>query len=482
MTEYIPIDLKTPYAIYIQYAEDPETPREILNKLSKHTYPKFRWVLAKNPAITPLIIKRLMVDPEKKVRAELASNPKLPAKVLDTLATDSERDVLYEVAGNPNTSIETLIKLSNHTNIDIKHSLARNPNTPESLLREFVNIEDEGIFPIQGVLAYNPKVPMDILSRIMDIDYDNSVTLQDILITSSENPNITKPIIRKIIKKSIAAGATKALINLINNPKVPEDFLYPISKVDDKEIQDALEKRLGSEIKKNFELAKRSISDALVSSDVSLLNELVKLNNFDINIALSKNPNITDNISEKFIKQKNFYTFGNLIANPSTSEHILDTLLSTDYIKQYLIAIFKHPNMTSKLIEKYYTIWGDKEPFIFLVSPKTPKNIQLDILMENRKDMALLDRLSSYKNTPQTVLQAVYRLGSDKIKRNVLERPDVPIKLLNTEKNKYKTKIKKYIDKGQNKNLNFKDTYSQKIKHNTSQDLELLKRLKGYLK
>lgn len=220
-SNYIPINLKAPYIIYKEYAESPETPPKILNKLSKHTNVGIRSAVAANLS-TPLIaIRRLAIDENENVRAELAENIAVPSSILKVLAQDTNQKVINCASRNPALPTQTIISLyKDNPSDEVLRGLAGNPKTPPQLLRLLSKNNLGGYFPISSHVAGNPSTPLKVLEEL----YNSGEywTLSQLVTNPSSSTRILKSIFNKF-------STDKLFINaLVKNPSSPPELLKDI--------------------------------------------------------------------------------------------------------------------------------------------------------------------------------------------------------------------------------------------------------------
>ena len=106
-------------------AKDPNTPAEILARLSEDGH---RWVrrgVAYNSNTPTEVLVRLSGDEDSDVRDWVARNPNAPATALTRLSEDKDRWVRWDVAGNPHAPAETLTRLSGDENPDVRRIARR---------------------------------------------------------------------------------------------------------------------------------------------------------------------------------------------------------------------------------------------------------------------------------------------------------------------------------------------------------------------
>ena len=93
-----------------------------------------RRVVAGNPNTPKQILEKLAGDDFPAIRRRTAENPNTPVKVLQELACDQHSDVRLAVAENPSTPQETLAILATDEDSDVRYGVAENPHMPEDIL------------------------------------------------------------------------------------------------------------------------------------------------------------------------------------------------------------------------------------------------------------------------------------------------------------------------------------------------------------
>ncbi|MCC7529925.1 MAG: HEAT repeat domain-containing protein [Candidatus Melainabacteria bacterium] len=95
-----------------------------------------RRVVASNPNTPRQVLERLASEESPVIRRHVALNPKTPVETLRKLAEDRETDVRLAVAENAQTPQEILTLLSNDQDMDVRYGVAENPHMPENILVE----------------------------------------------------------------------------------------------------------------------------------------------------------------------------------------------------------------------------------------------------------------------------------------------------------------------------------------------------------
>jgi hypothetical protein len=97
-------------------AGNPNTPKEILEKLAEDTFPAIRCRIAENPKTPIKVLNRLAGDEYSEVRLAVAENPSTPEETLAALSSDQDTDVRYGVAENPHMPEDILVQLCEDDN------------------------------------------------------------------------------------------------------------------------------------------------------------------------------------------------------------------------------------------------------------------------------------------------------------------------------------------------------------------------------
>lgn len=495
--EYIlPIDLNTPYANYLEYAEDPETPRNILLRLAKHTYPKIRAAVASNQRISRRAFEILAEDKEVKVLKALANNPAAPDDILYNLAKHENDDVRVALAGNTSLPERAIDVLSNSQGIEVDKNLAANPNTPPHLLREFFfRIYPDDRFdswPIEACLASNPNTPLDILRQIALYSSTNTVAENEVLTALAKNPSTPASILNFLVGVSTQRAYYKELqLAIINNPKTIKESLYKFTVVTDLKVQEALEKRLGSDfedIKEKFDtatkykdIAKNSDTDPGTLSAIYFSNK----DNFELNFHLASNPNTPEEVLLDLISRD--IQVHKIVSNQGITDKVIDALLDYPGSKNILPKLLQNPSLPSKYISEIYKInnsfsYTDAAiENLIASSEKTPDPILIELAIKasNLSGTGLAGFLLRRETLPPKAFEYLSKIKSEYIRNSILEHPKAPLSL--------KKKLIKPLLKDRDSfikskpHLNFKGKLESPAKSKTNSDLELLKRLKGLI-
>lgn len=93
-----------------------------------------RRVVAGNPNTPKQVLSRLSDDGISSIRRGVAENPKTPVDILRKLSADHCPEVRLAVAENPQTPQDTLSMLSEDEHVDVRFGVAENPHMPEDIL------------------------------------------------------------------------------------------------------------------------------------------------------------------------------------------------------------------------------------------------------------------------------------------------------------------------------------------------------------
>lgn len=127
-------------------ARDPNTPIDVLVKLSTDQDPNVRIEVAKfafsrpcgNEAFSETLVKTLVnmlsIDRDPSVRYHAAANPCIPVETLTELSASKDAYVRQGVAINPSTPVDILSTLSNDNDAYVRIHVSANSKTPYEVL------------------------------------------------------------------------------------------------------------------------------------------------------------------------------------------------------------------------------------------------------------------------------------------------------------------------------------------------------------
>ena len=232
--------------IHSYLSESPNTPPDILAKLSDNDDYMVRLSVAENPSTPPEILAKLASDGDE-VRRSVAHNPSTPPEILSKLAEDEYRRVRLRVARNPNTPPEALSRLADDKDTVIRQNVANNPDTPPGALAKLADDNDDVM--VRGYVAENPSTPPEALAKLADDEYrqvrshvaENRNTPLDILsrladdlegsvrLSVAGNPNTPPEILTKL--------ADDVSYNVAENPSTPPETLAKLAKDEDRRVR-----------------------------------------------------------------------------------------------------------------------------------------------------------------------------------------------------------------------------------------------------
>lgn len=236
-------------------ANNPNTPKEIVLKLTRSGHSVVRRACARNNDVN---LVELSNDPDRTVRWALAENPALPMEVVPTLIKEGIQhrliynenlsayyldlfarefidkwnsgdeyhvNLLKQIASHKNTPLDTLMYLYNLSYNRIDYGIARNPNAPAELLEQLYNkwIEDWG-WAIEAI-AGNSNTPVTILEKLYEeFKYESAQFGTDVILSLATNKSIPITLMRKMWGElEDFMFARRLAINLHQNPTVNQD-------------------------------------------------------------------------------------------------------------------------------------------------------------------------------------------------------------------------------------------------------------------
>lgn len=126
-----------------------------------------RRVVASNPNTPRQVLERLSAEQSAVIRRHVALNPKTPVETLRRLAEDEETDVRLAVAENIGTPQEILIVLSSDPDMDVRYGVAENPHMPEEILVELTQ-DDNPYIRCRALKTLQMLAP-DVQTRLLYI-------------------------------------------------------------------------------------------------------------------------------------------------------------------------------------------------------------------------------------------------------------------------------------------------------------------------
>lgn len=126
----------------------------IVNRIAEHHWinvnrgRQVEYQLAKSKLLTPQIVGTFRLDrngADRLLRWSLSDNPRTPREVLEKLSRDEDRMVRQNVAGNPSTPTKVLVKLVKDKHHWVRMHVAKNSNCPKRLLNILLKDPNEEV-------------------------------------------------------------------------------------------------------------------------------------------------------------------------------------------------------------------------------------------------------------------------------------------------------------------------------------------------
>lgn len=207
--------LRTCYELYgvsSNLAENPNTPKDILEECSRAEDANIREAVARNESTSPDVLNMLANDSSEYVRATVAENPNTPQETLERLSYDESKAIRHSVAKNPSITRAIATELFADTE-EVHEGLALNPSTPKEILDKLAKAVDEYI---RIYVASNKNTAAETLEEM--ISSPTAPLYTRIVIAIGENPNTPPRLLRflsgnpdRFIREAIA-----------RNPKISE--------------------------------------------------------------------------------------------------------------------------------------------------------------------------------------------------------------------------------------------------------------------
>ena len=158
--------------IRFEVARNPNTSSNVLNFLSQDREIDIRYEVAKNLNTPIEILEKLYFawdeknvldyqDCRDRAREKLANNPDTPPEVLNRLSCALERHIRSMVVNNPNTPKSGLRRLARDKDEFIRKSVAKNRNTPFTALK---SLSRDRFFHVRKTVAENHPTPLSWLT------------------------------------------------------------------------------------------------------------------------------------------------------------------------------------------------------------------------------------------------------------------------------------------------------------------------------
>ncbi len=133
--------------------------RGVWHVASSHTIGSTEYIKdqATDPNTPIEVLEKLSIYPDVTIRAALTSNVSLPTRIRKRMAhEETDIKILMGLGNSPYTPPEVLRHLSAHKNTNVQYQVAANPSTPPDVLDTYAKSKDADI---RKALAYNPSCP-----------------------------------------------------------------------------------------------------------------------------------------------------------------------------------------------------------------------------------------------------------------------------------------------------------------------------------
>ena len=181
-------------AVHWELARNPATPAQVLELLSSNDDPWIQAKAALNPALPEerrlVLLEALSKLPSERDRKAAAENPATPKAVLEALSCDGRTDVRRAVASNPQCPPEALTRLAKDGS-DVQEALARNPNTP---LEALVQLTASKFPQVRKRLAVHVHRCAE-LRRKLGADPD-----EDVRASAASSPSLTSEMLDELLQ------------------------------------------------------------------------------------------------------------------------------------------------------------------------------------------------------------------------------------------------------------------------------------------
>jgi hypothetical protein len=394
-------------------AQNPHTPPELLLQLSLRSDYWLQPSLIKNPNLPEAAIRNIPVsygiaehpntpaDILKKItnnnyygmRAKVASNHNTSAADLTFLARDKSRMVRDAVASNVNTPAEALYWLALEPRGRLQLALAKNIAAPETVLQRLAL---HSILEIQQTARQNPSLPADFLQMLSRIEgLDPTITEEQLQMVLSlggvgpalvaKHPNSSGELLSQVAQLSQKSFA----LLLAKHPNTPIELL--------RGYQTSLRQKLRDAVSQN-----PSCPPLLPNQDEGWSRYLAAQSqetNEEVMLQLAS--------SEMQIREA-------IARNPSATVSVLE-ILTSDPIYLVRCAVARHPRLTLSLMQ---TLSRDRHTKV-RASIARRKDVSSEILLalSTDKQPQVRRAVAQNKHTPE---EAKERLSRDP-KRRVRE-------------------------------------------------------------
>lgn len=481
------------------WVSNPNTPQNVLRLLIEESHEER---LIQKAIYHKHIDDYLLLDILKKTESPLIED-QISFKILtDPFSSMRDKNQVAEIIlerGNTkllNIAVGVIKKpefyeqLANNPDVKIRKSLAKNPSTPDDVLLSLA----EDTFEVAHSLTLNPgiKSKRDLINKLLAAfdkrDIWPALDAEDIV----SSPWIPTEKAYEVIKENLTTNEIRYLfVNKIHD----WDVIRRFAALKDPNIDRALALSYNTPTDVYNDLFNRDDQDVLYELSkrdrnttdnlwalFRAANRVNKLLTNDIKSGIAKSSNVTPELLDALARDlKSGAGLWNVIRNPKTSKETLDYILNSGEKHLDPMCLSAFSQIKGLKPENYRTIYdntgyGNLNVIVNLASnPSTPSDILDDILNRNvEQDLEESTGLSTspLKGLNTQVLKALATNESLSTKNRDI--------LYNKFKGLRIDEINSLKDQG--KALPSMDyTTPRKPKQKINSDLELLKRLKGYI-
>ncbi|MBE3564608.1 MAG: hypothetical protein IMW90_02650 [Thermogemmatispora sp.] len=258
-------------------ARHPQLPAERLAHLARSSEPEVRRAVAGHTALGAIerellatdasvevraavaphlppesaFLRRLAEDEASQVRAAVASHSALPTALSASLARDSALEVVLSLAGNPCLPPKLAEQLCAHSQAMVRWRIASHPALAPETLRHLASSHRQDRSLLAG-LARNPNTPADVLTWLAELDD------REIHLALSQQPELPAPLLERLAARYLSEWRRQRAVVSTDEGTQPIEIL-------------------------------RSLA-AHPSSPLTLLEQLLRLNDSEVAIAVATHP------------------------------------------------------------------------------------------------------------------------------------------------------------------------------------------------
>lgn len=367
-------------AVLSRLAKREGLPSTAYTQLSKSNSPAVRAAVARNACIPLELISTLIRDDSAEVRHSVAQREDISdadrehlfAGALNyfiqkgqDIGYGAEGEIVKILVNKVDLTNETLEFIANSKNRDVKANLAKRRDLPISLAEKLAHDKE---LSVRSELAQNPFTESTVLEILMqdENEYVRRYAIQ--------NPNLSVEILRA--KANSEDDWEKA--SAASNPKLPLHILVALSKSSSENV--------------------RELVAANTSTPEDVLLGLARDSSLPVRRSVARNTNAPVEAINLLVDEDDYSINYSLASRSDLPESVINLLSArSDY---------------SRLGLKVISGECSEEEFL--------------IQLESNKDIATMKSLASSESTPASVLEKLFDIGDDQIKRCLLDNPNTP--------------------------------------------------------